>query len=64
MVEGAGGEGGIIKKKSFRTLGVERIGWVMGLWGPGEGCSDPRDADGRACRSKAVEAEVEPTHMR
>jgi hypothetical protein len=50
---------GIIKEKSFRPVVLR----VMGLWGPGEGWSDPRDADGRACRSKAVEAEVEPTPL-
>lgn len=59
LVEWCGRGGDIIKEKSLGGSSgcVER----MGLWGPGEGWSDPRDARGRACRSKAVEAEVEPT---
>jgi hypothetical protein len=60
LVEWCGRGWWYYQEKEFQAGGVEvRIGWVMGLWGPGEGWSDPRDADGRACVQ--VEAEVEPT---
>jgi hypothetical protein len=53
LVWWCGREGWYYQEKEFQAGGVEvRIGWAMGLWGPGEGWSDPRDADGRACRSR------------
>jgi hypothetical protein len=42
---GCGRGGWYYQEKEFQaSWGVERIGWVMGLWGPGEGWSDPRDS--------------------
>ena len=64
---GCGRGGWYYQEKEFQvSWGVERIGWVMGLWGPGEGgrVGATQETRGRACRSKAVEAEVEPTYMR